>query len=104
MVTPKEVKSPKYMEAHGTTSSGTFTYKIKINMKPKVDEGDLQILMTGKKNYSRIYTSDNRNLWNEIIDESTYTKPDYTVLIGMIVMVVLCGIILTVTNVLSVMS
>jgi hypothetical protein len=38
----------------------------------------------------------------EIIDESTYTKPDYAVLIGMIVMVVLCGIILTVTNVLSV--
>jgi redox-regulated HSP33 family molecular chaperone len=76
--------------------------EIEMN-KPKVDEGDLQILMTGKKNYSRIYTSDNRNLWNEIIDESTYTKPDYTVLIGMIVMVVLCGIILTVTNVLSVM-
>lgn len=29
----------------------------------------------------------------DIEDESTYTKPDYTVLIGMIVMVVLCGII-----------
>ena len=29
----------------------------------------------------------------EVADESTYTKPDYTVLIGMIVMVVLCGII-----------
>lgn len=38
----------------------------------------------------------------EVADESTYTKPDYTVLIGMIVMVMLCGIIYTAVNVYSV--
>lgn len=39
----------------------------------------------------------------DVEDESVYNKPDYTVLIGMIVMVTVCATIGTVTNVLSVM-
>lgn len=67
MVMPK---MPDLPPTGNQTGSGTITFKYKINTMK-----DIKVELV------------------DVEDESTYTKPDYTVLIGVIAIVLFCGIV-----------